>query len=258
VRQRINSTHLWFKCSIAIGLLLSVLLLLETLVTYRYVERDLVREEAQREASRRVRSIERTVRLTRTGESSDVGLVLRKVTHENPNEIAWIRVLGRDGHIVGATGRVNVTPKYSQDELRIAMEQRRLRERKTASGPVLAVVGPFLLRSHDDPPPSPLTRPLPEPEFIEVAMYAKSISANFGPLRQNLIVGISAAFALLGAVVAIGALFGQYVRATQIEKELALARQVQLDLFPAEHFLAKQIQFAASVVCVFPVSPSEL
>jgi hypothetical protein len=50
-----NSRYLWFKCSIAIGLLLSVLLLIETLVTYRYVERDLVREEAQREASRRVR-----------------------------------------------------------------------------------------------------------------------------------------------------------------------------------------------------------
>jgi hypothetical protein len=43
------------------------------------------------------------------------------MAHENPNEIAWIRVLGRDGHIVAATGRVDEAPKYSQDELRIAM-----------------------------------------------------------------------------------------------------------------------------------------
>jgi len=56
-----NSKHLWFKCSIGVGLLLSVLLLVETLVTYCYVERDLVREEAQREASRRIRSIQQRV-----------------------------------------------------------------------------------------------------------------------------------------------------------------------------------------------------
>jgi hypothetical protein len=88
----------------------------------------------------------------------------------------------------------------------------------------------------------------PEPEFIEVAMYAQDLSVNFGPLRQNLIVGVSAAFALLGAVVAMGLRFGDYVRAKQIEKEIALARQVQLDLFPAEHSLPTQIQFAARCV----------
>jgi hypothetical protein len=86
-----NSKHLWFKCSIGVGLLLSVLLLVETLVTYCYVERDLVREEAQREASRRIRSIQqrvtsgffdgihtRTVRRARTGNSSDVGRYFMK------------------------------------------------------------------------------------------------------------------------------------------------------------------------------------
>ena len=247
-----NSRHLWFRCSIAIGLLLSVLLVVETLVTYRYVERDLVREEAQREAGRRIRSIERAARLTGTG-SSNLGPVLHEVAHENPNQIAWIRVLGRDGHLVAASGRVDEATKYSQDELRIPMEQLRPRERKTASGPVLAVIRPFLLSLPDDRPLSLSTRALPEPDFIEVAMYVKGISVNFGPLRQDLIIGLSAAFALLGAVIVIALRFREYVRAKQIEKELLLARQVQLDLFPDDNSLATQIQFAARCVPAWQV-----
>ena len=242
-----------FKGSIALGLLLSVLLLVETLVTYRYVERDLVREEAQREAGRRVRSIERAVRLGRTGASSDVGSVLREVARESSNEVAWIRVLGRDGRTVAATGGLDKAPKYSRNELRILMEQHRPREWRTDSGPVFAVLGPLLLRSPDNQLPSPLDRSQREPEFIEVAMYANAISVNFGPLRQNLIVGVSAAFALLAAVAAIGLRFGDYVRAKQIEKEVELAREVQLSLFPVEHSLTTQIQFAGRCVPAWQV-----
>jgi serine phosphatase RsbU (regulator of sigma subunit) len=71
-----------------------------------------------------------------------------------------------------------------------------------------------------------------QPEFVEVAMYVKGISVNFGPLRQNLVVGLSAAIVLLGTVVLVGTRFAAYVRAKKIEKELAVARQVQTDFFP--------------------------
>jgi hypothetical protein len=253
LRQWMNARHFWFKCSICIGLLLSVLLLIETLATYRYVERDLVHEEAQREAERGVRSIVRAARLMGIGPSSDVGRVLREVAHENPNQIAWIRVVASDGHIIAASTRGDEVPKYSRNALRTLMDQHRPREWKTASGRVLVVLAPFVLRSAEHSARSPSTGRPPEPEFIEVAMYVNSISVNFGPLRQNLIVGLSAAFAFLGAVIVIGLRFGDYVRTKQVEKELALARQVQADLFPTEGSLALPIQFAARCVPAWQV-----
>jgi hypothetical protein len=154
-----------------IGLLLSVLLLVETIITYVYVEGDLVREEAQRVSDRHVGSLLRAARLMKVGQSSDLGPVLDEMVHEDPNQIAWIRIM-----------------------------------------------------------PSP--RGTSQLEFVEVAMYLKGISVSFGPLRQDLVVGLSAAIALLGTVVLVGTRFAAYVHAKRIEKELAVARQVQTDFFP--------------------------
>ena len=42
----------FFKASIAIGLLLGLLLLVQSVTTYRYVAHNMVRQEAQREADR--------------------------------------------------------------------------------------------------------------------------------------------------------------------------------------------------------------
>jgi hypothetical protein len=86
--QPTYSKHLLFRCSILIGVLLSVLLVVETVATYRYVERDLVREEAQRESDRYVRSIVRAARLMNTGRSSGLGSLLSELAQENPRQIA--------------------------------------------------------------------------------------------------------------------------------------------------------------------------
>jgi hypothetical protein len=228
---------------------LSVLLIIETVKSYRYVERDLVREEAQREADRHVRSIVRSARLMRAEQSSELGSLLRELAHENPNQIAWIRIIARDGHIIATSDRGDGAPKYSGDEWRALVERHRIREWKAASGPVLVVLSPLLLRPLDSRPGLLLAGP----DSIEVAMYPSGISVNFGPLRQDLLVGLSAALALLGSVIVIRARFGDYVRAKQIEKELAVARQVQLDLFPAENSVATDIEFAARCVPVWQV-----
>jgi hypothetical protein len=113
-------------------------------------------------------------------------------------------------------------PRYWRDELQGLPERHRTREWKTVSGPVIVVRSPLLLSSADNRPRPPVGG---RPDFIEVAMYRHGISINFGPLRHDLIVGLSAAFALLGTVVVVGARFGDYVRGKQIEKELAPARQ---------------------------------
>jgi hypothetical protein len=244
-KRRMPRKHLLFRCAILIGVLLSVLLLIETVDTYRYVERDLVREESLRESERHVSSIARAARLMRTTQSSDMGSLLREVARENPNQIAWVRVIARDGHIIATSDRGDEGPKYSGDELRTLLEQHRIREWKAASGPVLVVLRLLPRRSTDDLARSAGVGRAPEPEVIEVAMYINAISVNFGPLRQDLIVGIAAAFALLGTVIVIRVRFDDYVRAQQVEKELAAARQVQRDLFPAVGSGANHIEYAA-------------
>jgi hypothetical protein len=73
---------------------------------------------------------------------------------------------------------------------------------------------------------------------VEVAVYLTGVSANFGLLRQNSIINCAAAIALMGAVVLIGLRFPHYMRGKRVDEELALARRVQLDLFPTPETLA--------------------
>ena len=69
MNERAKPKFLWFRLSILFGLLLGLLLLVQTVLTYRYVSRSLVRQEAQREADRRMQSIGRAARLTGSREA---------------------------------------------------------------------------------------------------------------------------------------------------------------------------------------------
>ncbi len=258
--ERVRGRHLWFRCSIVIGLLLGLLLLVETVMTYRYVARGLVRQEAQREADHRMVMIARAARLMGIRESSRLGPVLREVTQEAPRQIAWIRILSIDGDVVAGDAPAGAAPRYSHEDLRTALERRdrRTRQGMTASGQILVILNPFRLPPPGSPPPAdqaaePAQNRHRRPELIETALYTDGISVHFGPLRHNLIIGVSAAFALLGAVIIIGLRFGNYLRGKEIEKELELARRVQLDLFPNENCVATRIRFAAECVPAWQV-----
>ncbi len=258
--ERVRGRYLLFRCSIVIGLLLGLLLLTETVMTYRYVARGLVRQEAQREADHRMVMIARAARLTGVRDSSRLGPVLREVAQEATRQIAWIRVLSVEGDVVAGDAPPNAAPRYSRDDLRESLENRDRRTRRlmTENGEVLVTLSPFRLPPPGAAPPSNWRLEPPQnrrrrPELIEIALYTDGISVHFGPLRHNLIIGVSAAFALLGAVIIIGLRFGNYLRGKEIEKELELARRVQRDLFPSENCVATRIQFAAECVPAWQV-----
>jgi sigma-B regulation protein RsbU (phosphoserine phosphatase) len=61
-------------------------------------------------------------------------------------------------------------------------------------------------------------------------------------------VGSTAAIALLAAVIIIGLRFPHYISSKQYEEELALARRVQHDLFPAEGVPTGNVEFAARFI----------
>ncbi|MES1257881.1 MAG: SpoIIE family protein phosphatase, partial [Acidobacteriota bacterium] len=267
---------LWFRISTAFGLLLGLLLLVQTLRTYYYVSQGMVRIEAQREADRRMQSIGRAARLTGSREPATLAPVLRDLVRESPQQLAWIRILDIDGKVLAETEKVAGAPVYKPGQLGKMLEERgrRPEERDTRSGSVLIVVNPlrfgppvFIKPPDGAAPRIALPAPDPDgrgqrggrgpgrgaPQLAEIALYFDGVSANFLPLRENLIVGCSAAFALMAAVIVIALRFRHYMRGRHIEEELSLARRVQNDLFPAENSLTSSLAFAAKCVPAYQV-----
>ncbi len=288
---------LLFRISIFFGLALGLLLLVQTVRTYQYVSENLVRQEAQREADRRMQSIGRAARLTGSRSRESLTPVLHELVHEAPTRIAWIRILSMEGKVLAESEAVKGAPAYKSGELgkMMADRDRKPRELKTDSGTVLVVVNPMRFgpptfsRGPDDPAARIAQMPAPPPlngetnapqepaappadaegrgrggrgrngggrgagEMAEIALYFDGVSANFLPLRENLIVGCSAAFALMAAVIVIGLRFRHYMRGKHIEEELSLARRVQVDLFPSESSISSHLEFAAKCVPAYQV-----
>jgi hypothetical protein len=179
------------------------------------------------------------------------------MVHESPNMIAWMRIITVDGVQVAASEHVVDPPRYTRRELREIEGGRGgpPGSRTTDRNNVVIVVmplrfGPPPPRENDPAaqigePPRPPRAPQ---EFLETAVYLDGVSVHFGLLRQNLVVGTAAGFALLGAVIVLGLRFPHYLRGKRVEEELALARRVQLDLFPHEDSAALTLPFAARCV----------
>jgi sigma-B regulation protein RsbU (phosphoserine phosphatase) len=88
---------------------------------------------------------------------------------------------------------------------------------------------------------------------VEIAIVPESVSGSFASLRLNLIFGVSAAFALMGALVLLAVRFPHYLRAQQIERELNLARRVQSDLLPSAETIAPYVDFSAECISAWQV-----
>jgi hypothetical protein len=242
IKGRVKPKFLWFRLSIVFGVALALLLLVETLGTYRYVAHSLVRTEAQREADRRLQSVGRAARLTSARESASLTPVLREMVYESPQTIAWMRIVTIDGNVVAESAGTNHAPTYARDDLRKMMGGRDGPPRPNTReiGNIVVVTMPLRFG------PPPMSRRAPE--FLETAIYLDGVSVHFGLLRQNLIVGMSAGLALLAAVIILGLRFPHYMRGRRTDEELSLARRVQLDLFPSEDAATVALPFAARCV----------
>jgi len=79
------------------------------------------------------------------------------------------------------------------------------------------------------------------------------VSGSFAGLRFNLILGLSAALALMGALVLLAVRFPHYLRGQQIERELNLARRVQADLLPSAETISPDVDFSAECISAWQV-----
>jgi serine phosphatase RsbU (regulator of sigma subunit) len=245
--------YFWFKASIVLGVLLGLVLVLQTVWTYRFVADNMVRLEAKRESDRKLQSIIRLSRQAGNREIATLRPLMDELIKETPQQIAWMRILDMTGKQIAASGKTAGAPVYTADGLDKIVEDRdrSAAKRETPGGPVLVTLNPLFVglpRSNTG-----LGRTMPGVGLVEIAIYLNGVSTRFGPLRRNLIVGVSAGFALLAAVIVIGFRFRNYLRGKQVEEQLAMARLVQFDLLPPGKLLARDLEFAAQCVPAWQV-----
>jgi serine phosphatase RsbU (regulator of sigma subunit) len=249
--------YLWFKASIVLGGLLGLVLLIQSIFTYRFVASSMVRLEAKRESDRKLQAIIRGTRQAGSRDLATLRPLMDELIAEAPQQIAWIRVLDMTGKELAYSGRTGGAPVYAADTLdKIVEDRERLPDvRKTPGGSALVTLNPLFvgLPASGRAPGRGLARTLPGVGLVEIAIYLNGVSTRFGPLRQNLIVNCSAAIALWAAVIVIAFRFRNYLRGKQVEEQLAMARLVQFDLLPPGKLLTRDLEFAARCVPAWQV-----
>lgn len=245
--------YFWFKASIVLGIVLGLVLLFQTVFTYRYVASGMVRVEAKREADRKLQAVIRGSRPSGERDIATIRPLMDELVKEAPQQLAWMRVLDLNGKQIAASGNAAGAPAYPGDQLDKMVEDR---ERPpevvdTDAGQVLITLNPLYVGL--PAAGKGLARTMPGVGVVEIGIYINGVSTRFGPLRQNLIIGVSAAFALLAAVIIIGFRFRNYLRGKQVDEQLAMARRVQFDLLPPGKLLTHDLEFAARCVPAWQV-----
>jgi len=240
----VKNSQIWVKAAIGSGILLGLVLLVQTVSTYFFVYDKIVRDQAAQEVERKEATLLRSAISAKVSDPHQLGPLLEEMRRESPKQIAWIRIMNRDAAVVAQSGvplTALPTPGQLRDQLRMHQATRNMI--KSSSGDILVVDSRlrFLGRPGEPPPPG---GPPPAPLFSEIAIYVEGVTVNFGALRQNLIIGCLAAIALLVSMASIGLLFNRYIRARQLEQQLELARSVQTDLLPASDRV--NLDFAAA------------
>jgi Stage II sporulation protein E (SpoIIE) len=270
---------LLFKSLIALGFLLGIVLLVQTIYTYRYVSGGLMMQEAERDSQRKVNTLVGAVRSAQTQDMVVIGEILREFLEDWRQQVAWIRILDGMGSPIAAAGPAPSEPVPANKLPRPFSTEVRLPERlETSDGTVLVSIRPFRTfplaptgqRGSGPPPPSagqrgpaqPFGLPGTFPQArlpigigwnVEIAILPESVSGSFAGLRAYLIIGVSAALALLAALVLIVVRFPYYLRGQQIERELNLARRVQADLLPSAETISPFVDFSAECISAWQV-----
>jgi hypothetical protein len=255
----LGSRHIWLQLTLAVGFLLGLLLLVQSVVTYYQVSRLLVTAELRKDAQQHVASLEREARRLGIRNPAELGQLLDDIRQDAAGTIAWIRIVDMAGHPLAQSGNPLGLP-FRQERLRQALEGFTAVSEIRQSGTRKVLVTILALRLARRPPvsagppdPDRGSVPRPVPRFVEMALYLDSASATFGRLRRNLAVSSSAALGLLASMILLWLRFPHYVRGKQLERQTELARQVQTDLLPSGDTAFENLDFAAACVPAWQV-----
>jgi len=276
---------LLFKALIAVGFVLGIVLTIQTITSYQYVSGELILQEAERDSQRKVNTLVGAVRTAQTQDISVISSILQDFHEDWSRQVAWIRILDGAGQLVAYAGPAPQTPVPVEKLPRAFAQEESLPERvDSPQGEVLVSLrsfrtvplgppptrgsGPTTQRGQGGPAgetfggqrgqglPGPPRGGRPGVGFtsnVELALFPDSVTGSFAGLRRNLIIGLSASFTLLAALVLIAWRFPYYLRGQQLNRELDLARRVQADLLPSSETIAPYVDFSAECISAWQV-----
>ena len=260
MKPTLKRSQIWFKLSVMAGMLLGLSLFIESVTTYVYVSERLLREEAMREAHRKIAALERAGHLADIFDEKRLSAILDEVRSESPTQVVWIRVATFEGRTLAETRDAQVINLDSPGALKRRLDAHEVHGeiRESPKGKVLISVSPLHLGRPPngpfgqlrEPAPSGRLEPLRPPRLLiaEIGIYLNGVSVSFGLLRRDLAIECSAAAALVASMVLIALLFERYKRSKQLESELELAERVQRDLLPSPGSASESVspsEFAA-------------
>lgn len=254
VRPRAGTGYLWLRVLLTVGLLLGLLLLVQSVTTYYQVSRNIVTAELQSEAHHYLTSIERETRRMNIRGAAGLRQLLDEIREESQNRIAWARVTDRTGQAVVNSGNAVGQP-FGEEKLRRAFEQMTPASqiRHTAAGEVLVTALPLRMGARRIEQGGERAG-IRESDFVrnarslEIALYVDGAPGAFGRLRTNLAISASAALGLVASMILLLVRLPHYVRGKQLQRQTELARHVQMDLLPAADAVLEGIDFAG--VCI--------
>jgi serine phosphatase RsbU (regulator of sigma subunit) len=226
-----GSRHLIFKTCIAVGFALGIVLLWQTISTYIYVSGNMITQAARRDADQKRATLQRAIRpgISGSHEFPNLESVLTDSIEEWKDQVAWIRILNAEGMVVAAAGKAP-----GSAGLTLLKPEPQI-QKTPFGGDALVATYPFNVgRSRG--------------MRLDVAIYLNSVSASFASLRQNLIIGVSASLALMGALIILVLRFPRYLRGQQVQGQVELARRVQSDLLPECDSRLPNFDFSAECI----------
>ncbi len=223
----------WLNLALYLGWALGVLLLVHSIINYRFVAGRLLQEAAERESGRKFGDV---LRMLRASETSSLQDVVDTVRRESPQQIAWIRISTSDGRLLAVTGDPGGEPLPSASAVNQRANLHHPVVRMAGSGQRTVLIAASRLRLPRSPSaeiPHPHAGGPANAGIIEIAILVHGVSVSFARLETNLILGCLAALALLASNAWIAVLLRRHLRARELDRQLELARNVQHDLLPA-------------------------
>ncbi len=248
-------SQLKFGLVLGLGALIAMLLCVQCVRTYLYMDSVLVPQQAEHEAARQAGALSAAARSAGITEPRGLTPVLERAMESAADHVLWMRVLDMNGIVFAQSGNPEGAAQFLAHWWdRVEKHERLGTVLDTAKGKALVVMLPLRI-SHVPPASDAKARLRPGPSddrrtayVLEVAISLKAVSGAFAGLRQNLILGLIASIALLLSVAVIGLRARHYLRGKYLESELQLAKRVQSDLQPKPHSVSRHVEFAASAV----------
>ena len=226
----------WVTACVVAAAVLAVLLLVNSVVDYRYVSRLLTVQQVRRELDDTLVALERKLRQNGPAELSLADLLRQSLQQDSATPL-WVEIRRPDGTVVVRHGLAGPRLFTSEDEGDYFRDRRALFKVVPVDGGD-AVVEVYPLYATGiaalAPPASAPAGPRRSLVAVEIAARLEVRDPSvIWRVRRNLLLNSSAALALLVAAVAAGLGFRNYVRGRKLEEQLEIAREVQTELLPA-------------------------